>query len=298
MPPSQSSIVVQIDRVLHFNTETRWGIFKTNPCGGESAGGAIRGLVCKGCVPFDVKEGDRLKLEGYFKVSDYSGQNEFSFRACIPNLPTDLAALLHYAVSITKGLGETREAMIWARYGESWITQERLDIDGVPERVQFAWADTLRKLSESQAQAQAISFLMSRGCTLNMATVAWNEWKENTIGTVNADFYQLAQLPHYGFKAVDEKIRPHFDIKDDDPRRLKAAIVYVVGELCNSGDTLVKLATARESVKALVPHLNEAFDACVKELEARGDLVLLDEANVALGSDAGNEREIFERFQR
>lgn len=291
------SIVVQVERVLFFKDDSRWCILKTNPCAtGDGESSAARGLVCKGVAPFDIKEGDRLKLEGYFKESKHSGNNEFDFRAAIPDLPVDLGALLHYAVSITKGLGEAREAQIWAKYGAEWITVERLEIDGLSEKAHFAWSDTLRKINESKAQTQAAAFLMSRGCTLNMATVAWNEWGENTIGTVNANFYDLAQLPHYGFKTVDENIRPYFDIEDSDPRRLSAAIMYVIGELGSNGDTLVSMDDLSIKVQDLVTINSTAINDELLKLSLAGKIVITDSKAIALASDYANEVAIFERF--
>jgi hypothetical protein len=293
--PSQA-LIVQIERVLYKKPDSPFCLLKTNPCATGEGAQAVRGLVCKGNLDFEVQEGDRLQLEGYFET--YNGEQQFRFRSAMPSLPVDLAALLHYAVSITKGLGETREAQIWSKYGDLWVTAETLEIDGIPERTQFAWADTLRKLREQGAQTQAITFLMSKGSTLTMANAAWAAWKENTIGIVNGDFYQLAQLPHYGFKTVDERIRPFFQIEDDDPRRLAACILYVIGDLGSSGDTMIERETLEANVNVLVPSTADTMLAALLALRDKGEVILPDNDTVAMASDWKNEEAVYERFAR
>lgn len=302
MPPSATqSIVVQITDVLYRKPDSPWCIIKTNPCasGNGAEVAATRGLVCKGTIDFEFDVGDRLQLEGYFAPSKFNGEQEFSFRSAMPNLPVDLAALLHYAVSITKGLAEAREMQIWSKYGEAWIQQERLEIDGLPEKTQFAWADTLRKLREQQGQSQAMTFLMSKGCTLAMAQAAWSAWKDNTIGKVNGDFYTLAQLPRYGFITVDQRVRPFFDIKDNDPRRMRAAILYAIGMLGDSGDTLIDMQMVEDEIAKLVPYTSAndfgRFCDLLDELEQEKQVVLKD-AKLALASDWQNESEIYQEF--
>lgn len=300
MPASPTqAIVVQITDILYRKPESPWCIIKTNPCasGNGAEVAATRGLVCKGTIDFDVNVGDRLQLEGYFGPSKFNpGEQEFSFRSAMPNLPLDLASLLHYAVSITKGLAEVREMQIWSKYGETWIQQERLDIDGIPEKTQFAWADTIRKLREQQEQTQAMAFLMSRGCTLAMATAAWNEWKNDTVSKVNGNFYVLAQLPRYGFLTVDQRIRPYFDMKDDDPRRLRAAILYAIGLIGDGGDTFIDMGIVEAEVKQLVPlDGSSAYLDAIDDLERAG-MIVLKNSSLAISDDWKNESEIYEAF--
>lgn len=293
-----NSLIVQIVRVCFQKPDSKWSILECSlvATGEGTASPAAKNVKCTGVVAFDVQEGAMLKLEGYWKQTEYGP--EFSFRSCISHLPTDPAALLHYAVSITKGLGQAREAQIWAKYGAAWLTAETLDIDGINEKVAFAWTDTLRKINENAAQTQAASFLMSRGCTLNMANVAWVKWAENTIGTVQADPYSLAELPHYGFKTVDATIRPFFDIADSDPRRVLAAVMYCAGELTANGDTIISSEQLYASVAALVPCSKEMFDATCETLEGLSRLLPLSDDTFSLADDWQNESKIFGRFER
>lgn len=291
-------IVVSVQRVVYRKEDSGWCIVHALPQAfGDSGLDAVgKRLTCKGVIGFEVREGDRLQLEGYFGRSQYNGEMEFSFRTAIPHLPADLASLLHYAVSITNGLGEAREGYIWAKYGERWIEQDTLDIPGVPERVQANWRDTLRKIGEQKHQTQAITFLLARGCTLNLANVAWSEWGTNTIGTVQADCYALAQLPRYGFKGIDQDVRHHFGIGDDDPRRIEAAILYVMGELAGSGSTVQDTGTVQAEAAALVPVTDESFARHVASLVKAAKLRELDGDCLTLVQDYENEAAVFGRF--
>lgn len=292
-------IVVQVERVVYRKDDSGWSILATKPqasdCG-TAADQVGQRLTCKGVVNFTTKEGDRLKLEGKFQPSTFNGDIEFVFTSAIPHLPTDMIALLHYAVSLTKGLGEQRESYIWSKYGEGWINQERLDISGLPEKVQENWRMTIGLLRERAGQAQAIAFLVSKGCTLNLASKAWDEWKDSTVGIVSDDCYQLATLPYCGFKKVDQDIRHNFGITDDDTRRLDAAIVYIMAEMTQRGSTLLDIWQVKEQVLALVPLDDEAFDQGIDRVRSGGRVVTLEGGKISTTADVQAESAIWKRF--
>ena len=291
-------LVVQIERVVYRKEDSGWCILSTRPQAVEGTGPEKIGtkLTCKGVVAFTVKEGDRLQLEGRFGTSTFNGDTEFTFTAAQPHLPADMLSLLHYAVSITKGLGESREAFIWSKYGDRWIEQDQLDIPGLPDRVQENWRFTVKMLGERKTQTQAITFLLSKGCTLNLASKAWDQWKENTIGIVQADCYQLATLPYCGFKKVDHDIRHHFGIEDSDPRRLDAAIIYTLIELTARGSTIHPIWMVKAKVLELVPATDADYDASLDRVKSGGRITLLAGGNMAMAADVQAEQAIWKRF--
>lgn len=294
-------IVVQIDRVLYRKEDSGWCILSTRPQASDNGTAPVvtgQRLVCKGVVAFSVKEGDRLQLEGRFGTSAFNGETEFTFAAAIPHLPADMLSLLHYAVSITKGLGEQREAYIWGKYGDRWIEQDSLDIPCLPEKVQDNWRFTIRMLGEQKSQTAAITFLLGKSCTLNLASKAWEQWKENTIGIVGADCYQLAYLPYCGFKKVDTDIRHAFGISDDDPRRLDAAIIYTLGEMTSRGSTLIPAWMVKAETLKLVPFTDEVYEAGIDRIRTGGRVTLLDGGNMALSGDVQAETKIWQRFKK
>jgi len=280
MQKFSETLIVKINKIA-FRNETKWTIALTDK-------GAIKGVI-----GFEAQVGDMLKLEGIFVHSDFNGKDEFKFHSAMIHLPEDARSLLSYAVSITKGLGETKELMIWEKYGAKWKQQKELDISGVNETIQFHWSDTLRKLSEHEEQAQAISFLLSHGCTMNLACAAWGEWELETLSNVSDNPYALCSIPRYGFAWIDENVRPHFGIEDDDERRIDACILYTMGLLAEQG-TAMHVDDIIADVKALI--LCHPL-ARLKNLCKDKAITLVSADNYALAEDYKNEKVIWDRWK-
>lgn len=208
----------------------------------------------KGTLVAEPKAGDRYKFTGSWARSQFSGQMEFAFAAAVPDVPSDPKALLAYAVECTKGFGEAKLAEIWEAYGPDWMTDPQLTlVKGITAAARFSWQETLVRISSLDAETVAVSFLLAHGCTINLAGKAFERWKSNTIQTVTADPYVLAELPFCSFALVDATIRKHFGIGDDDGRRLKAAILYAAGNLAQEQGTKIIAENMRLAVTKLMP---------------------------------------------
>ena len=273
--------------------DSKWTILNVLLTSGEKC-------TAKGIVEFEPKHGDLLELEGEWKKSQYAGtmgKNEFCFKSAMLHIPSDPRALLHYACTLTKGIGPIKETEIWERYGDKWEEIETLDMPGISESTAWNWTETRRRLKEHADQTQAITLLLSKGCTLNMANAAWSMWAQETVGTVTENCYRLADLPHYGFVDVDESIRVAFGIPDNDQRRVEAAILYVIGQMTNQGDTVADWAEVTAKVSALIVGAKAMMDAAVKVLIDRGMIVVLQGDKLAIAGDAAAETACWERFR-
>lgn len=282
------TLIVQVSKVL-YTSGKGWMVLKTDK------GTAV------GTAGFAVAVGDRIKVQGEWKRSDYNGQMQFQFKGAVLDIPENRRALLSYVASITDGIGPAMEERIYEAYGDDWKAHPDLDgIAGVSCKTAFAWKDSLARLDSQEAQAQAIAWLMEKGATLNMAQAAWEKWGGGTIGTVTANPYALCELPRYGFAHVD-KLHAAFGIADDDPRRFDACVMYFVGQIqVKTGDTAVDLGDVYESVFRLFPCTVTLWAAALERLAAAGVLSVVEESGgpgfAILTGDAKREREIAERF--
>ncbi len=286
------TVTATLERILYRKGEPEgngWGIYKTN------LGAA------KGVIPWEPEIGAILKLEGEFKTSDFNGQNEFVFKSCYPALPEDSRALLTYAVSITNGIGPKVEQKIWERYGESWREVKELDIPGITETAKWNWTDALDRLESEKLRSETFGWLLSMGCSMNMATAAWKLWGEQAFGRVSENCYALADLPRYSFNDVDKAIRKKFKIVDKDPRRIDAAIIYVLKNRITDGSTWVRRERVQAELLTLVADVMELFDPALDRLIAAEKVVKTTDADgeqgYSLFEDAENERIIAERFK-
>lgn len=247
--------------------DTLWTILKTD-----------KG-ICKGIIQFEPKAGDLLRMEGTWTVSTYNGEKEFNFKAVTMEVITDPRALLHYAVSITKGLGPAAESDIYFTFGDDWKNHPELEqIGGMNDKIRFQWQETLKRLENQESMAQAIAFLIEHGCSLNLAQIAWNRWLDEVIPIVQRDCYTLASLPNYGFCHIDDSIRDAFGITDRDPRRLDACVLYHMKLCMEKGDTLVLWDDVQEAVAGYIPGAKQVFPVSVKRLVDEEKLIRIDGA--------------------
>lgn len=246
----EQELKVSVERVL-FPAETEknadWFILKT------SQG------ICKGSMSWRPRQKERLKLVG--KYGEYQGNREFKFVTAALDIPTDLRGMLHYVCEMASGVGTTMEQQIWDKYGEDWANIKENDIPRLSGKIFDNFTTAIEFAEQDRFKGEVIASLLKAGCTMNMASAAYEKWQKSTMGVVSSNPYRLAELPNYGFNDVDDKIRHHFGIKDDDPKRIRAAIIYVLRQITNGGSTLVKW----ESLNT----------ACISKLSGFKDLILL-----------------------
>lgn len=252
--------------------------------------------TCKGNMPWRPKPKERLKLEGDYSV--YQGKREFKFKSAQLDLPTDSRGLLRYVCELASGVGEALEMQIWELKGEAWSEIEEGEVPRLKGKSYDNFIKAIEIAEGDRAKGETIAQLMSAGCTINMANAAYEKWEKNTMGVVSSDPYRLAELPKYGFGDVDNKIRYHFGIEDGDPRRIRAAVIYVLRQITQGGSTLV--------------NWDELFSACIKHLDGFNDLILQSVSSmfkegtlrgfkssraIALASDCRNETIIWDYIQ-
>jgi len=208
-------------------------------------------ILAKGELPGRPQVNERLKLNGNYVV--WQGQRQFAWKNAEIDLPVNQRDMLRYACELTSGFGPSMEQKIWDAKGEDWRDVSSDDgIKGLTDAKIAALRATIERLTYRQQEAKTIAWLMSLGCTLNMANAAWELWGVQTQTQINADCYVLCELPNYGFSDAD-KLRAHFGIGDDDERRLKAAVRYCMTILTEGGNNVVPWFVLSEQLAAKLP---------------------------------------------
>jgi hypothetical protein len=208
-------------------------------------------------------------------------------------IPTEPRAALEYAATITSGIGPAKMQEIWDAYGADWANHPDLEgIGGISGTTISNWGETLRRLLLEQAKTAAITFLLSKCCTMSVALKAWEEWTDDAVGKVNADPYCLMELPRVGFLTVENMgVAKALGVEESDPRRMRAAVRYAMGELTSRIGTLIEVGHLLES-PTLAALADAALDA-VQALEVSGDLVRIGDA-VSIKADYDAEFSIFQ----
>lgn len=221
---------VTLERMLCAKKESSWYFFRAVTEDGKS-------LICKGSMCWEPRVMETLALSGEWIV--YKGERQFQFSQAKLALPLDERDQLHYVCTRTAGVGPSTEEAIWAAKGKDWRSLAFGDIKKVTSATIEEFRRQVSLLAADAEKAETISFLENVGCSEAMAGAAWEKWGAAAAGMVSADCYCLAELPGFSFKTVDDNIRRNFSIADEDPRRIRAAIMYVYLQECSDGSTVV-----------------------------------------------------------
>jgi len=249
--------------------------------------------AAKGRMAWRPQDGEALILEGEFTT--YKGEKEFSFKSARLNVPTDPRDQLHYVCTRTPGMGAAMEELIWNAAGSDWMNVKSGAVPRLSGKVYANFQLQLESLREKSVEASVVAALMGKGATINMACAAWEAWKAETLGVVNADPYRLAELANYGFRDVDTKIRQAYGITDADKRRIRAAVVYALRRLTDAGDTLVTWASLYQQACGLLGGYEDLISDCTSELFAEGVLKAFAESEgVSLAADWHAESDIWD----
>lgn len=289
MPPPSAELEITVERVL-YPAETvedaRWFVLACQDTQKQS-------IVCKGEMAWRPRVDERLKLKGSYV--NYQGKRQFAFKEAMLNIPTDPRGLLKYVCSMAKGVGPTLEEVIWETLGADWPSIKENDIPRLSAKAYDAFISAMQLADEERDKSRIISELIHVGATINMATAAYELWKHDTLGVVKDNPYRLAELPHYGFADVDGEIRINYGIEDADPRRIRAAIVYVLRQITSSGSTVVAWEQLHPACIAKLGGYSGLIVEQVREMFQEGTLKGFEASrNVSLAGDYKNEFTIWE----
>jgi hypothetical protein len=248
--------------------------------------------ILKGKLPFHPQPQDSITFQGENTI--YQGEKQFAFREGFLNVPVSERDKLRFVATRTVGIGPATEELIWAKLGDRWRDVEPGEVRGLSDKIIAEYRQQIETLVSKEDEANAVAFLMGKGASQNMACAAWERWQKSAISIVSEDCYQLAELPHYGFNDVDKSIRKSFEIGDEDPRRIRASILYAMNALTTKGDTVVEWIELRDTVYGMLGDwTKELVRVAVKRLFDDKTLVPFQESNsIALGGDYRNETDI------
>ena len=266
--------------------ESKWYFFRAVLDDGRT-------VICKGSMNWEPRVMETLSLIGEWVV--YKGERQFQFQKAKLTLPVEERDQLHYVCERTNGIGKSIEEAIWNARGKDW---RNLEFGEIKKLSRLAYENFLEQISlfaSDSEKAETLAWLENIGCTPAMAGAAFEKWGSDTTGIVNENCYRLAELPGFSFKQVDEKIRGFFDIKDDDPRRIESAILYIYDMECADGSTVADAWKHLERVKELLQNIGEKeICSAAAQMKKKGRIfVFCDTALISSANHYGKERIIW-----
>ncbi len=249
--------------------------------------------VCKGKMNWRPSTNQILTLDGGYCT--YRGEQQFKFDAAILDLPIDSRSQLAYICENTPGIGKVMEGQIWEKYGDNWRRIDYKEIPKMTKAIFDRFMSSIQAFTEDEEKNKTLAWLQSKGATMGMASAAWEKWESDAIGIVNGNCYLLADLPHFGFTDVDTKVRQHFGILDDDPRRIRAAILYAMRELTDDGSTVTPWWALNTKIRELLPQVMQSRieTICIQMIEEKDIKIFPKQQMGALASHYDNGYQIY-----
>ena len=230
----------------------------------------------------DINIEDNLRLVGTFTRHNRYGE-QFQANSYEIIMPTTENSIITFLSSgIFKGIGEGKAKKIYDALGDEAISIMSNDItclEGIKGISKKNREDIYNTLLEYSDNLEIIVKLNEYGFNNKDSTTLYHKYKNKVIELIDEDIYNLVnEDTNFGFKKIDN-LALKLDYSNDDLRRVKAGIIYVINEVVNTvGDTyLYKSEIYNYLKRALLVILEEEyFDGAINSLIKEEKLVLID----------------------
>ena len=132
-------------------------------------------------------------------------------------------------------------------------------------------------LKDYQNTSNIVIELTKLGFDMKESLSFLNKYNNKILDTVNNNIYELIDSDDMSFKKIDD-IALSMGINEDDDRRVKALIIYVMKEICfNRGDTYLKLEDISFGISNFVSVTSEKLDYLMVKLTRDKKIVIIED---------------------
>ena len=203
----------------------------------------------------DLNENDIYKLNGNFITHDRYG-NQFSVSDYEIVLPDEKDNIIEFlSSSLFPKIGEKKATLIVEELGDNAL-KKILEDSKVLDKVKLTKKEKetiITKLEEHEKSYSTVLKLTNIGFSMKNALKIYNKYKEDTLSIINDNPYIIsAEIKEINFNIID-KYRNSLNIKENDIRRIKAAILYSMEYFSfYTGNTYMNLNEVILSVKRFI----------------------------------------------
>jgi exodeoxyribonuclease V alpha subunit len=203
-----------------------------------------------------------------------------SFRSTLPQTAEGVALWLRRRVP---GIGPTFARAIVEHFGAEHVFAE---LDRDPERLREVRTKAGRAISrraieravEAWREVAAIreveAFLFSHGIGAGLAARLVRTYGTDVIAVLEDDPYRLTEVPRIGFRVADGVARS-LGIELDAPQRLRAGLLFVLGEAAGNGNVFLPLPELWQAATRLLEvHDAAPLEAALTRLAREDEVVL------------------------
>ena len=203
-----------------------------------------------------------------------------SFRSTLPQTAEGVALWLRRRVP---GIGPTFARAVVEHFGAEHVFAE---LDRDPERLREVRTKAGRAISrrameravEAWREVAAIreveAFLFSHGIGAGLAARLVRTYGTGVIAVLEDDPYRLTEVPRIGFRVADGVARS-LGIELDAPQRLRAGLLFVLGEAVGNGNVFLPLPELWQAAARLLEvHDAEPLEAAFARLARQDEVVV------------------------
>ncbi len=242
-----SSIVAAYDKTLFYNEAGKYCVLRlktADPMVPENARDKYKfadHLIRFVAVGYDLPRTDAIKMELDGKWADGKYGPQFQVDSWHELVPPTIEGILGYLSSgVLKGIGPKTAGEIVQRFGKDSLNV----IEHQPERLLEVKGITEEKLEEIKAgyaESKAVRDLMTVlapfKLTPKTAMKIYEHFGPDGAALLRKSFYQLCQIPGFGFKKVDAiVVKSGGDLHD--PMRVRGALFYALEKSRTEGGHL------------------------------------------------------------
>ncbi len=209
----------------------------------------------------------KIKLKGEFIHHKKYGY-QFNFTQYEISLANTKTAIIDYLSSnIFKGIGRVLANQIYEKFKEKTLDiidnePEKLkEVDGIG-RIKFT--TILEGLKESYGLRKAIIFFKPYQFSDYQIKSIYNQFQDKSLSIAKENPYLFTEIKGIGFKKADI-MAGKLGIKKNDPNRIKEAIKFVIGQLCeNSGNCFVYYKDIKKGITEIIEDDNPVGEDFLK----------------------------------
>ena len=237
-----------IERITFYNEENGYTVARFLPEGKSNVVTIVGNLM-------GASVGESLLLEGTWLNHPQHGR-QFEIKRFSQQLPATIEGLKKYLGSgLIKGIGPVTAERIVKHFGLDTLQVIENDlgrlreVEGVGSKrieiIQRGW-------QEQKQIKEVMLFLQSHGVSTSLAVKIYKAYGDGALHVVQNEPYRLARdIYGIGFLTAD-KIARAIGIKEDDPARIEAGVLYVLGKFSDDGNVFaVHDDLMHDSVEAL-----------------------------------------------
>lgn len=199
--------------------------------------------------------GQQISMHGAWVNHPKFGR-QFEATSCMPETPTSLGGLQKYLGSgLIKGIGPTYAQKLIDFFGSDVLKV----IDTQPERLRLVPGIGPKRVNQiiegwkdQKEISQIMVFLQDKGISPAYAVKIFKKYGNMSIAVVQENPYRLAdELWGIGFKIADQ-IAKAMGIAPDSVKRVKAGILFVIGQEIASGQGYVELEQLKDKASKIL----------------------------------------------